>query len=473
MRGSTLIKSVVAVSTAALLTSACLSSGSSGGGNSGKASGKVSGSTIKIWTSVDQPILDGMKAVIDPEAKAQGLTIQWSKVTNINQLIITKIQANDVPDIAMIPQPGVVADIVKRGKATALDGVLDMNALKSSMVPGTLDAGTVNGKLYGLLVSANAKSFVFYPKKAFDAAGYKVPTSLDELERADRPDHGSQGKTPWCIGIGSDTATGWPATDWFEDLILRYGGTQQYDDWVSHKTKFDSPGGPSGGGRVPEDRLHLGQRARWSEVHRQQRDFETAGNPMFNAKPGCWMYKQGSFITAFFPKAVQADMDNQVGVFYFPSANGTATSRCSGGGDLAMLLKNTRGGAAAMKLLAQTNVGDIAVTNGSSFLSPHKDFDPSKYKGAIPQQVAKFVTESTALPVRRLRRHAGCGRCGHVLEGHDLVDQRPGVAGHGPEEHRRQLATQLRSRPAGCVARSSRLRATHPGGPSATSYVRR
>src|SRR4051794_20223031 len=148
MRGSTLIKSVVAVSAVALLTSACLSSGSSGGGDSGKASGSVKGATVKIWVSVDQPILDGIKAVVDPEAKARGFTIAWSKVTNINQLIITKIQANDVPDIAWIPQPGVVNDIVKRNKATALDTILDMNALKSSYVPGTLDSGTVNGKLY-------------------------------------------------------------------------------------------------------------------------------------------------------------------------------------------------------------------------------------------------------------------------------------------------------------------------------------
>ena len=94
---------------------------------------------------------------------------------------MTKLQANDTPDIAMIPQPGVVADIVKRGKATALDDVVDVNALKSSMVPGTLEAGTVNGKLYGLLVSANTKSFVWYPKKAWTAAGYQPPQTIDEL----------------------------------------------------------------------------------------------------------------------------------------------------------------------------------------------------------------------------------------------------------------------------------------------------
>ena len=215
MRRPTLLMSVAAVGVAALATSGCLSSGSSsgGGGSGDKATGSVKGSTVTIWTSVDQPVLDGMKAAAAPKAQAQGMTLNWSKVDNINQLIMTKIQANDTPDIALIPQPGVVADIVKRGKANPLDSVVDMSALKSSMIPGTLEAGTVNGKLYGLLVSANAKSFVFYPKKAFDKAGYKAPQTIDELNAlTDKIKADGTYKAPWCAGIGSQAATGWPAT---------------------------------------------------------------------------------------------------------------------------------------------------------------------------------------------------------------------------------------------------------------------
>ena len=98
-----------------------------------------------------------------------GITVKWPEIDNINQVIMTKIQANDTPDIAFIPQPGVVADIVSRNGDRRSTTSLDMSSLKSSMIPGTLEAGTVNGKLYGLLVSANTKSFVFYPKKAWDS----------------------------------------------------------------------------------------------------------------------------------------------------------------------------------------------------------------------------------------------------------------------------------------------------------------
>jgi alpha-glucoside transport system substrate-binding protein len=320
MRGLTLTKTFAVVGIAALMTSACLSSGGNNSSGGGSPSGQASGSTVTIWSSLDQPIIDALKAGVAPLAQAKGITVNWQKIDNINQVIMTKIQANDTPDIALIPQPGVVADIVNRGKATPLDDVVDVNALKSSMLPGTLEAGTVNGKLYGLLVSANTKSFVWYPKKAWDAAGYKVPQTLDELNAlTDKIKADKTATAPWCVGIEASAATGWPATDWFEDLIMRYGGPDQYNAWVKHTVKFDSPLVRQAAAEFEKiaftDGNVLGGRKSIASTN-----FGTAGNSMFNPKPGCMLMKQGSFITTFFPKNVQADLPGNVGVFYFPPA---------------------------------------------------------------------------------------------------------------------------------------------------------
>jgi alpha-glucoside transport system substrate-binding protein len=395
MRRAMPLTSVLAVGLAALATSGCLSSGSSDDSGGGAASGTVKGSTVTIWTSVDQPVLDGLQKAMAPKAQALGLTVKWQKVDNINQVIMTKIQANDTPDIAMIPQPGVVADIVKRGKAFPLDSVVDMNALKTGMIPGTLDSGTVNGKLYGLLVSANAKSFVFYPKKAWDKAGYTAPQSIDELNAlTEKIKADGTATAPWCAGIGSQAATGWPATDWFEDLIMRYGGPQQYNDWVTHKIKFDSPLVRQAAAEYEKLMFTpgnvLGGRKSISST-----EFGAAGTPMFDSpKPGCMMYKQGSFISTFFPKAVQADIDNQVGVFYFPPATAGGEKPVLGGGDLAVLLHNTAGAQAAMKLLSDPSIGDDAAGT-SNFLSPFKTFDVTKYKGTLFQETAKIAYSAT------------------------------------------------------------------------------
>ena len=392
MRGATAIRAFAAVGITAAMTSACLSSGSSSSSSSAP-SGQASGSTVTIWTSMDKPVVDGVKAGLAPLAQAQGITVNWNRVDNINQVIMTKIQANDTPDIAMIPQPGVVADIVNRGKAIPLDDVVDVNALKSSMMPGTLEAGTVNGKLYGLLVSANVKSFVWYPKKAWDAAGYTAPQTIDELNaltlkiKADKT-----ATTPWCLGIGSQAATGWPATDWFEDLIMRYGGTDQYNQWVKHQIKFDSPLVRQAAQEFQQVAFTPGN-VLGGRKSIASNDFGTAGNPMFDPKPGCMLYKQGSFITTFFPKNVQADLPGNVGVFYFPPAQAGGQKPILGGGDMAVLLHNTAGAREVMKMLADKSIGEKAM--GTSFLSPHKDFDTSLYQGAIAQQVAQITYSSS------------------------------------------------------------------------------
>jgi alpha-glucoside transport system substrate-binding protein len=393
MRGPTLFKTMAVVGVTMAMTTACLSSGSDNSGGGGAPSGQASGSTVTIWTSLDQPIMDALKQSFAPMAQAAGITVNWSRVDNINQIIMTKIQANDTPDIAFIPQPGVVRDIVARNKATALDDVVDLNALKSSMLPGTLEAGTVNGKLYGLLVSANTKSFVWYPKKIWDAKGYKVPTTIDELNAlTEKIKADKVAQAPWCMGIESSAATGWPATDWFEDLVMRFGGTDGYNQWVTNKVKFDSPLVRQAAAEFQKIAFTpgnvLGGRKAIASTN-----FGTAGNPMFDPKPGCMLYKQGSFITTFFPKNVQADLPTNVGVFYFPPAKAGGEKPIEGGGDMAVLLKNSAGASAVMKLLADKSIGEKAM--GTSFLSPHKDFDVSLYKGPIAQQVAKITYASS------------------------------------------------------------------------------
>ena len=99
--------SLVAV---AALASSFVAAGCGGGGDSADDANEVT-----IWSSMDPPVQAGLEKTLTAQAKEAGYTIDWQKVENINQLIMTKLQANDLPDIAFIPQPGVVADVVERG----------------------------------------------------------------------------------------------------------------------------------------------------------------------------------------------------------------------------------------------------------------------------------------------------------------------------------------------------------------------
>jgi alpha-glucoside transport system substrate-binding protein len=242
-------------------------------------------------------------------------------------------------------------------------------------------------------VSANTKSFVFYPKKAWDAAGYKTPTTIDELNAlTDKIKADKTATAPWCMGIESSAATGWPATDWFEDLVMRYGGTDGYNKWVTHQTKFDSPLVRQAAAEFEKiaftpGNVLGGQKAIAST------SFQSAGNPMFDPKPGCMLYKQGSFITTFFPKNIQADLPSNVGVFYFPPAKAGGEKPILGGGDLAVLLKDSAGAREVMKMLSDKSIGEKAMD--TNFLSPHKDFNTALYKGALNQATAKITYSSS------------------------------------------------------------------------------
>jgi len=377
---------VSALSALSLLITGC-SSGSGSGGNADSTK------TVTIWTSMDQPIIDGLKAVLAPRATAEGVTVEWRKVDNISQLIVQKVQANDPPDIALMPQPGIIKDLAGKGKVTALDNILDLPALRTSMTAGTLDVAQVDGKTYGLMVSMNVKGLVFYPKKAFEAAGYTAPKTLDDLDALTAKIK-ADGTAPWCLGIESGTATGWPATDWFENLILKYGGIEQYNAWISHQVKFDSPLVRQAAAEFEKiaftDGNVLGGRKTIAS-----NAFGTAGNPMFNSKPGCFMYQQGSFVTGFFPKNVQQNLDSEVGVFGLPPATAGGENPVEGGGDTASIYKDSPAAQKVMKLLAATDLGTTAAGNGSSFISPHKDFPVSSYPLKTTQSVAQVAYDAT------------------------------------------------------------------------------
>jgi alpha-glucoside transport system substrate-binding protein len=378
---------IAAMTMAAVGLTAC-GSGSGGGGGD-----DADDASVTVWASVDQPIIDGFQDHLDAAAEEAGIEIKIEKVENINQLIMTKIQANDTPDIALIPQPGVVGDIVGTGKAFPLDDVVDVASLEQTMIPGTLETGTIDDKLYGLLVQMNVKSFVFYNKAAWDEAGYEAPDSIPALVELTEQIK-ADGGTPWCMGIESDTATGWPATDWFEDLMLRYAGTDGYDAWVKNELKFDSDEIRQSAATFEEllftEGNTLGGRKAISST-----GFATAGNPLFDeGGPGCWLFKQGSFIPNFITEGTGATLD-EIGLFGFPPATPGGDNPVLGGGDLAVMLDDSDSTKKAMELLADPTLG-VEAAPISSFISPHTNFDLSLYPDALTAEMAQVAYDATA-----------------------------------------------------------------------------
>jgi len=151
-------------------------------------------------------------------------------------ILAARLAAGNPPDITPHPWLGLQAEWAKRGQIVSLEGLVDPSEILDTLRP----LGYVNGKLYGLFVFPNVKSLIWYNKKAFAARKYRIPKSWDEL-MALSDKIAADGITPWAIGLESGAASGWPGTDWIEDILLRSAGPAVYDQWVHHEIPWTHP----------------------------------------------------------------------------------------------------------------------------------------------------------------------------------------------------------------------------------------
>ena len=159
--------------------------------------------------------------------------------------ISIRVDAGDAPDIADFPQPGLLASFARQGKIVDPTTFISEEWLEQQYNQSLAGHGMVEGPdgepmTAGVWHRFNGKSLVWYPKDDFDAAGYTIPTTWDEmLALSDQIK--ADGDAPWCVGIECGAATGWPATDWMEEFMLRTTSLENYDKWVSGELKFSSP----------------------------------------------------------------------------------------------------------------------------------------------------------------------------------------------------------------------------------------
>ena len=208
--------------------------------------GSFKGDVITIAGSMQGKDEENLLATVSCFEKATGAVVKYSGSRDFAALIVADLQSNNAPNIAIFPQPGLAGDMAKEGYLSPLGNDLakwmtDNYGAGSSWV----DLGTYTGKdgkdaFYGFAFKQDLKSLVWYSPEQFEDNGYEIPTTMEALiELSDQMV--ADGNTPWCIGVESGNATGWTATDWMEDLMLRTASPAKYDQWVSNELPFNSP----------------------------------------------------------------------------------------------------------------------------------------------------------------------------------------------------------------------------------------
>jgi alpha-glucoside transport system substrate-binding protein len=393
MRWRKFFQAITVAAVVALLASACLSEEGGGGGGGGDAQGGAGDKQIEIMFGFGGDQSKGFKDGLAEFQRTSGIQIKFTDASqSFDTLIRPRVQGGNVPDIALFPQPGLMLDFARQGKMQDLSTLLNIDQLRQTLVPGELETGTLEGKVYGVPMSMNVKSLVWYPKKAFEAKGYKVPTTIAELEALTQQIE-SDGTTPWCVGMESAAATGWVATDWVEEFVLRYGGPEKYDQWVRHEIPFNDPVVVQAAQEFEKLALADGNvfGGRKGVV---STNFGTAINPMFDNPPKCFLHRQGNFITqkGFITEKVRTKLDEEVGVFQLPGTD--ANNRpVLGGGDLAGAFSTDDDTKRVLEFISSPEFN--GGTEAASYLSPHKTFDLSQYPNETTKTIAKLAYEST------------------------------------------------------------------------------
>lgn len=257
-----------------------------------------------------------LEAVFAPFEARTGIDVRLISSGSFETDLERTVDLGFPPDIALFPQPGFMEELAEEGRVKPL-GPLAAEALAANYDPAVASLGELDGTTYGVIVRAVVKSLVWYPPAAFEEDGYEVPATWDELVGlADTIEQA--GTSPWCLAVRDFDASGWVATDWVEDLVLRFSGVEVYDQWVDDEVPFT------------DVRIAL-PTARFAAIGTDPRQVHggsgfvlgtyvwDAVDPMLRSPTDCYLLRQGDAQAAHLPGGTRVAPDGDLWVFPFPA----------------------------------------------------------------------------------------------------------------------------------------------------------
>ncbi len=346
------------------------------------------------WLGPDQ---ENVETVLAAFAAASGHDVRYVGSDSFEQQILVDAEAGSAANVSAFPQPGLAADMASRGFLTPLaDGTADWVRENYAAGQSWVDLGTYAGadgadSLYGLFFKVDLKSLVWYSPENFEDAGYDIPESMEELI-ALSDQIVADGGTPWCIGLGSGGATGWPATDWVEDLLLRTQTPDIYDGWVSNEIPFNDPRIVAAidefGIFAGNDDYVAGGAGAVAST-----DFRDSPKGLFSSPPQCYLHRQASFIPAFFPEGTSVGEDADF--FYFPAYAGKDLGKpVLGAGTVWAITNDSPAAHELIAFLETPEANEIWMALGG-FLTPHKSVDASVFGDPTLAKMNEILLNAT------------------------------------------------------------------------------
>ena len=394
-------------------TTGTTASGTTAGG--GTSLNRVGGSmeVAAVWSAQEE---SNFKQVLGAFTSQTGTQVTFTSTgDDIATVLRTRIQGGSPPDVAVLPQPGLIKDLVNQNALKPIDAVAG-SAVNANWSQDWKNLGTVNGQLYGLFYKGANKSLGWYNVRAFHNAGVTPPATFDDVLKTAQTVKAS-GVTPFAIGGGD----GWVLTDLFENIYLRQAGAAKYDALTNHAIPWTDPSVKEA---LTTMARVLSDKSLMAGGSPTQSTFQQAVDQVLKNPPAAAMLFEGDFVPGSATQKLQPVTDYDS--FPFPSVNGSPPS-VVGGGDAVVMMKDTPQARELVKFLGTPQAAEIWAKLGG-FSSPNKAVNPSVYPDPVTKRNATALAEAATFRF-------------------DMSDQAPAAFGGTPARGEWALLQQFASNP--------------------------
>jgi hypothetical protein len=355
------------------------------GGSSAASSKPLSGKKVEVaavWSKDEQK---NFEAVLKAFSDNTGATATFTSTGDaIGTVLGSRIASKNPPDVAILPQPGLLHDLAAKGALKELDSST-ASLVKENFGQTWIDLGSANGKFYGVFYKVANKSTVWYNVNAFKNAGVNAPKSLTDMATVLNTLSAS-GVKPLSVG-GAD---GWTLTDWFENAYLNLAGKDNYVKLTTHSIKWTDQSVKDtfkALGQVLQDKYVAGGLS-----GALQTDFPTSVSNIAGNPPKAAIVYEGDFVEGILTGTAKMKPETDFNFFPFPGPTGP-TNSVMVGGDVAVRMTDNPAGVELEKYLASPEAFQIWGAKGG-ITSGNKKVSLSIYPDAVAKAAAQSLTSA-------------------------------------------------------------------------------
>ncbi|HET9477063.1 MAG TPA: ABC transporter substrate-binding protein [Dehalococcoidia bacterium] len=369
------------------------------GGDGATPGGDISGETVDVLAIWGEEEVDDFNAMVDPWKADTGADVDFTGTRDINSILTTRVEGGDPPDVAFPAALGIFQDLAREGELTPLSACPGLEEkVRENYAESLIELGTIDDELYGVFMKAGNKATIWYNVNFFEEHEYEPLTAdatfddllaLTEEIAADR-EAGVHDAYPWSDAQEIGGGSGFPGSDWVQQIVLGEFGPDVYDQWVAHEIPYNDPQIKQAwemfGQVVLDERYTLGGPERALATR-----FSEGSIPLFEDPPAAAMHYMGSFNAGFitdpelgFPEGLEPGTDFD----FFPFPGGGVT----GDGNIMMLFNSDPATCAFADWMASAEAQEIWVSRGG-FTSLNSEVDLEAYPTDLDRKVAEQLTD--------------------------------------------------------------------------------